>query len=445
MAISLLTLLAYLFLVELPQERKKQDADLNAKKVLSLDEAAVKAIQIRYPDQAIQLEKNPENHWQITSPLVAEADDREVKSVLSTVMDMRLTRVVEERNQDPAQYGFDHPPVEVTLILPDKEEQITVGDDGPVANTLYVKRGSDQRVVLAEQWIKGSLTRTLFDLRNKNILTINRDKVTELQLDFPKLSFPMAKEQSASGGQWMLKAPKTLKADNDTISNLLLLLQNLRATGFVDFEEEKALARKELKKAELTVSLMEEGKNPTASFYRTREKGVLFAVTTPDRPLYRISDTVLTDFKPDLFHYQDKRLLAFDQDKVKEIEVKTPSESYRLKQMRGTWVIEGETGELDQEAVTRFLNHLSMVRAQKRPDPPVLASTAGFEQPSTEVRLTDSAGQVLGELKVGSEAQGMLYAMGAPELGITLLNKDILDNIPKKNELMKPKKEEGQG
>src|SRR3972149_4403612 len=131
MTLILLALLAYLFLVEFPRERKKQEADLNAKKVFSLDEAAVKAIQIRYPDRVIQLEKNPENRWQITNPLIAEADDREVKSVLSTVVDMRLTRVVEERNQDPAQYGFDHPPVEVTLILPDKEEQVIIGNDGP--------------------------------------------------------------------------------------------------------------------------------------------------------------------------------------------------------------------------------------------------------------------------------------------------------------------------
>lgn len=437
MAIILLTLLTYLFLVEFPQERKRQEADLNAEKVFSLDEAAVKAIQIRYPDQVIQLEKNPENRWQITSPLIAEADDREVKSVLSTVVDMRLTRVVEERNQDPAQYGFDHPPVEITLILTDKEERVILGDDGPVANTLFVKRGSDQRVVLAEQWVKGSLTRSLVALRDKTVLPVNRDKVTDLELDLPQQDFSLSKEKD----QWMLKEPKALRADNDTISNLLVSLQNLRATDFVDLEEEKEKARKELKKAELTVSLRDEGKDHSVSFYRTKKKGVLLAVTAPDRSLYRISDTVLTGFKPDLFYYQDKRLLAFDQDKVKEIEVKTPSESYRLKQMNGTWSIEGESGELDTEAVTRFLSHLTVVKAQQQPDSPILPVAAGLDPPATEVRLMDASGQILGELKVGNEVERMLYATGVPELGITLISKDILDNIPKKNELMKQKKE----
>ena len=445
MTLILLALLACLFLVEFPRERKKQEADLNAKKVFSLDEAAVKAIQIRYPDRVIQLEKNPENRWQITNPLIAEADDREVKSVLSTVVDMRLTRVVEERNQDPAQYGFDHPPVEVTLILPDKEEQVIIGNDGPVANTLYVKRGSDQRVMLAEQWVKGSLVRTLFDLRNKNVLPMDRDKVAELKLDFPKLGFLMAKERSDSGGQWRLKAPKTLKADDDTISNLLLLLQNLRATGFIDNEQEKSATRKEFKKAELTVSLRDEGKDHSVSFYRTKEKGVLLAVTTPDRPLYRISDAVLTDFKPDLFYYQDKRLLALDQEKVQGIEVKTASEFYRLKQTSGVWFIEGEPGELDTDAVTRFLSHLTVVKAQQQPDSPILPVAAGLDPPATEVKLMDASGQTLGALKVGSEAQGMLYAMGVPELGITLISKDILDNIPKKSELIKPKPKENNG
>ncbi|HLB94950.1 MAG TPA: DUF4340 domain-containing protein, partial [Nitrospiria bacterium] len=289
----------------------------------------------------------------------------------------------------------------------------------------------------------------LFDLRNKNVLPMDRDKVAELKLDFPKLGFLMAKEQSSasggSGGQWMLKAPKTLKADDDTINNLLLLLQNLRATGFIDNEQERSATRKEFKKAELTVSLRDEGKDHSVSFYRTKEKGVLLAVTTPDRPLYRISDTVLTDFKADLFYYQDKRLLAFDQEKVQDIEVKTPSESYRLKQTSGVWFIEGEVGELDTDAVTRFLSHLTVVGAQQQPDSQILPVAAGLDPPATEVKLMDASGQTLGALKVGSEAQGMLYAMGVPELGITLISKDILDNIPKKIELIKPKPKENNG
>jgi hypothetical protein len=434
MGILLLGLVAYLFFVEFPQQQKKQEAESKAKKVFEIDETTAQAIRIRYPDLEIKLEKTPENRWNITHPVAAEADDREVKSLLSTVVDMRLTRVVEERNQDPAQYGFDHPPVEITLTLPGHEEQVVVGEDGPVANTLFVKRGSDQRVMLVEQWVKGALTRSLLDLRDKTVLPMDRDKVTELVLHLPQKDFSFDKEND----QWMLKEPKTLRADNDTIRNLLAALQNLRATDFVDSEEEKEKTRKEFKKPEWIVTLKEEAKNPTVSFYRAKDKRTLFAVTAPDRPLYRISDAILTDFKSDLFYYQDKRLLLFDPDQVQVIEVKTESESYKLKKTENAWSLEGESGELDSDAVTGFLNHLKLLRAQEQPVSPVQPKASGLDPVTTEVRLFNGQGQSLGELKVGKEERGKLYATGVPELGITLITKDILDNIPKKSELMKP-------
>jgi hypothetical protein len=447
MAIILLALVGYLFFVEFPQEQKKQEADLKAQKVLSLDEAAVKALKIRYPDREIQLEKTPEHQWWITSPLVAEADDGEVKRLVSTIAEMRLTRIIEDQNQDPAPYGFDHPQVEVTLTLEnikdsqqgDKQEKIILGDNGPVLNTLYIKRGSDQRVVLVDQGVKSSLILTLSDLRNKTVLPMDRNKVTELKLDFQKQSLLFAKE----GEQWMIKQPKAIKADNSTISRLLLTLENLRATGFVDLEREKTKTRNRFKGPELILSLKEEGENPTVSFYRTGEKGHTFAVTVPERPIYQVPDAALNDFPPDLFHYQDKHLLLFEQEKVKEIEVKTPSESYRLKQKDRSWTVEGEAGTVDQEAVNRFFNSLKFAEAQRQPDPPILPEKAGLAPSTTHIQLMDSEGQTLARLEVGSEAGGLLYTRGIPELGITLINKNILDNIPKKSELIKPQKKEG--
>jgi hypothetical protein len=359
---------------------------------------------------------------------------------------MRLTRIIEDQNQDPAPYGFDHPQVEVTLTLEnikdsqqgDKQEKIILGDNGPVLNTLYIKRGSDQRVVLVDQGVKGSLILTLSDLRNKTVLPMDRNKVTELKLDFQKQSLLFAKE----GEQWMIKQPKAIKADNSTISRLLLTLENLRATGFVDLEREKTKTRNRFKGPELILSLKEEGKNPTVSFYRTGEKGHTFAVTVPERPIYQVPDAALNDFPPDLFHYQDKHLLPFEQEKVKEIEVKTPFESYRLKQKDRSWTVEGEAGTVDQEAVNRFLNSLKFAEAQRQPDPPILPEKAGLAPSTTHIQLTDSEGQTLARLEVGGETQGMLYARGTPELGISLTNKNILNNIPKKNELIKPQKKE---
>jgi len=446
LAAVLLLLAAYLIVVEIPQRKKAGEAEQNADRLFNFASGDVDTIELRYPSGPIELKKSADGKWRLTKPFEAEADQREVQSLIATVGDIRFTRVVEDQAPNMAEFGLAHPNVDITLTLPDRSERLLIGDDGPMPSTIYLQKDGDPRVVLAQQWIKGSLTRTAFDFRTKIILPIDHDKVDQVDLEFPKQHFLITKQDK----QWQLKKPKEAPADEDALNTLTLMLQNLRATYFIDPGPDHDKTLKGLKKPLVTVTMQETDngakKSQNARFYTASEKDSVYVVTDPGKPIYRVAKANMDELKPELFHYEDKRMVSFKPESVKAIEVRTPKDRYALISKETGWAMKEETRPLKQDLVKRFLDQVEKLKAYQTTEAPVKKpATVGLKPPLYEIRLTDQNPKSPVELRLGKELKGMLYAQGNTPIGIGLVNKDFLDEIPRKSELIKkeePKKEE---
>jgi hypothetical protein len=445
LAVVLLLLGAYLIVVEIPHRKKAGEAEQNADRLFNFASGDVGTIDLRYPSGPIELKKSADGKWRLTKPFEAEADQREVQSLISTVGDIRFTRVVEDQVSNMAEFGLAHPNVDITLTLPDRAERLLIGDDGPMPSTVYLQKDGDPRVVLAQQWIKGSLTRTAFDFRTKIILPIDHDKVDQVSLEFPKRTFLLAKQDK----QWLLKKPVEAPADEDALSTLTLMLQNLRATYFIDPGPDHDKTLKGLKKPLVTVTTRETDngaqKAQTARFYTAPEKDSVYVVTEADKPIYRVAKANMDELKPEVFHYEDKRMVNLQPESVKGIEVRTPMDQYALVSKETGWAMKDDNRPLKQDLVKRLLEQIEKLKAFQVPETPVKKpATIGLKPPLYEIRLIGQNPKTAAELRLGKELKGMLYAQGNTPLGIALVNKDFLDEIPRKSELIKkeePKKE----
>ena len=446
LAAVLLLLGVYLVVVEIPHRKKATETEQNADRLFKFESGDVGSVELRYPSGLIELKKTPEGKWRLTKPLEVDADQREVQSLISTVADVRFTRVVEEQAGNLAEFGLAHPNVDITFTLPDRAERLLIGDDGPMPSTVYIQKDGDPRVVLAQQWIKGSLTRTAFDFRTKIILPIDHDKVDQVELEFPKQHFLIAKQDK----QWLLKKPTETPADEDAVNTLTLMLQNLRAAYFIDPGPDHDKTMKGLKKPLVTVTTRttENGaqKSQVARFYTAPEKDSVYVITENNNPIYRVAKANMDELKPELFHYQDKRMVNVQTDAVKGIEVHTPKDQYTLVSKESDWALKGENQPLKQDLVKRLVEQIGKLKAFQPTEAPVKKPAAvGLKPPAYEIRLTDQNQKTLAEIRLGKELKGMLYAQGNTPLGIALVNKDFLDEIPRKSELIKkeePKKED---
>jgi len=441
----LLALVGYLFFIEFPQEKKNQETEDQTQRLISAEEEKLHSLQLISPEQETHLKKEKDGKWMILQPIRAETDERVIQQLLSTLFLMKQTRVLENVNGDPSDFGFDFPQLKIHLNYETDESQeketLTFGDEGPIFNTLFVKRGSDGQIILMEKGVIHTLSKSLFDLRNKKVLPVNQSQVTQLELIFNERHFIFKKDQDS----WLIQEPREIKADKGKINDILFDLESLRALGFVDSQEEKTLMQESLKIPDLKIIINEEDATFTVSLYKHKQEDKYIALTSKEKPLYELSDSGLTQLTPDIFLYQDKHLLNFEKDQVSQIKVFTHEESYQLEKKEDQWVLNGQRDEINTVSVTNFLLFLKNLEAQNLPESSVNLDEAGLRPPLVKVELNDSKKKSLGTLLMGRVLGEEIYVKGIKDLGVALVRKSEKEEIPLKNELIKKEEnKEGQ-
>jgi hypothetical protein len=414
----------YLYFIELPDQKAKQQEEEKSQKVASFEPPDVVGIYLGYTkrstDQEILLEKDPEEKWQIVKPIVAPADPSEVQGLLSSINSMRIERVVEEKPQDLKVYGLDEPEVKISLKLKDSEEHLLFGDPAPVGSTVYIKKAGEDTVRLIDQFYKTNLTKTVADLRKKEVLDLDPQHVKRLSLQYPKQNFVLANEN----GQWWIKRPIVYRADDDEVAELLDSLKRLKAKDFVDQKRPDLL--KDLKDLRLKVEVEDENTNLSIlSIYQVQDRSQngqkAYAVTHLEHPIYVIESSNLTDFEKDLFTLKDKHLLHFDPDQVQVIEIRKASEeTITIQRESDGWSFEGQAIETSQkQKITDFLKDLSDLKAEKRVDEtPTSANPYSLNPPQVQIDLFDSQQAKLAGLLIGAEKDNLVYARsGSPASG----------------------------
>jgi hypothetical protein len=174
--------------------------------------------------------KKTDGKWQITEPKPYRADQDAVTGVLSTLSTLSADRVVEDKAGDRKQYGLEEPAAEVDVGT----RQLMVGDDTPAGGDFYVAVAGDPRVFTVSSYTKTSLAKSLNDLRDKSLLTLNPDKVSRVEL--LKKGQDLEFDRTKDG--WQIMKPSASPADATAVDDLVRTLTNARmdlsavATGF---------------------------------------------------------------------------------------------------------------------------------------------------------------------------------------------------------------------
>ncbi len=157
-------------------------------------DAAPKILAVKTPDiskfdlkkdgtEQVGAERNGAGQWQITSPVTLPADQSAVSSLLGTFSSLNSERLVEEKASNLAPYGLDAPKLEVDLTQKNNQTQsLLLGDATPAGNAIYAKLGGDSRIFTIPSYDKTSIDKSANDLRDKRLLTVNADKISEVDL-----------------------------------------------------------------------------------------------------------------------------------------------------------------------------------------------------------------------------------------------------------------------
>lgn len=448
MAAVLAGLGAYVYFVELPSERTRTAAETQDKQLLPFEEQAVTGLTVKTDVGEVVLAPDEKRAWKITAPLAADADSREVESLLRALALGKVSRVLEEQAAALGPFGLEKPATVLTVTTGQRQETLSIGDNGPISSTLYAMRASDKKVLLTNLAPKDVLNKTLLTLRKKEVLRLEQGRTDRLRLTYPASELVLYRmeepDRHGPGADkdkkaWKLRYPLEAEADQAEVNNLLIKLEGLKALGFVDAGPPREALLQKLTKPDVKITVHAEGADQTVKLYQLDQStGEAYATTTQEAPIYRISPLAIKDLTKELFTLQDKRLLGVGMDDLAMLTVKTREQQYTLINQNGDWVLEDQPAEkLEQEAadlfVSRVVNLPAEIRVVKQAGP---LTPYGLAAPAAEFTATAKDGKQRGRLVLGTTSGGLVYALGHQGLpGIFQARADLLTQIPAKTDL----------
>jgi Domain of unknown function (DUF4340) len=441
MALILAALGLYLYLIEFPAKESQEREESAKKKVLNVDEQAMTSLIFKSGCEELVLERNTDKGWMLIKPIRAEADARELNSLIRAMVLGSVHRVVEENPTALAPFGLEKPVAAITIKSGSKEETLLIGDTGPLSSTLYVLRTSDHALLLTDLAPKDFVNKSLMTFRRKDILRVMSGEIDRIRLSYPTTEIVLYRVSDKPKPKWKIRYPVEAEADLNEVRMLLFRLEDLKAMGIIDPGPARDALAKTLKQAKVKVTLHASDGDQTVKLYQPDpSSGEAFAETTPEAPLYRINPTFVRDFTKELYHLQDKRLFGAEDTEIAMLSVKTHTETYTLINQNAEWVLEDRpTEHVDQQTVNLFVNRVVNVPAEERvvKQPGPLAPY-GLVNPAAEFIATGKDGKLVGKLLIGDHANGLAFAMGHRLPGIYHIRADLLKQIPTRIALVSP-------
>ncbi len=183
-----------------------------------------------------------ENTWHVVHPVADLADHTAVNALLTTVAEMKIKRVVNEKPQveQLSQWGFDHPRAEVTLRQHDTPTPVTLFFGAPLhedASQLYAKRSDEPFLYAVASADVDALLNNATSLRSKTCFEFFTSAVSAVEVAqgsatwaIERKKFPGAEPGNA---QWQERGTTT-QLDTQHVEAFLDQLADLRITQFLD-------------------------------------------------------------------------------------------------------------------------------------------------------------------------------------------------------------------
>lgn len=407
-----------------PKDATEASADA-APKILAVKEDDISKFDLKKDGaEQVGLERNAAGKWQITSPTPLAADQSTVASLLSTFSSLNSQRLVEEKAASLAPYGLDAPKLEVSLTEKDKKTQkLLLGDDTAAGNGMYAKLDGDARVFTIPSFTKTSIDKGPNDLRDKRLLTLEEEKISQVDLTSKKQEIAFGRNKD----EWQIVKPKPLRADSSAVDDLV------RALADASMELDKADDPKK------TASIFASA-TPVATAKLTAESGTqelqvrkskddYYAKSSAIEGVYKVSTTLGQQLAKNLEDYRDKKLFDFGSDDPEKIEFRDGSKTSFLTRSGEDWW-SGSAKKLDPETVQEFVDKIRDLTATKFVE-------SGYAAPALDINVTSKQGKTIEKVAISKSGESYV-ARRENDPAFYQIDAKTMDELTKSADGVKP-------
>jgi len=363
--------------------------------ILKLDATSITNLELKKKDApAIQLTKNGAD-WKITEPKAFAADQSTVSSMVSAISALNAERLVEDKSTDVQRYGLDHPSFELDVTEKDnKTQRLLLGDETPAGSAVYAALAGDPRVFTIASYSKTSIDKSLNDLRDKRLLTANPDKLSRLEIAGKNGNIEFGRNKD----EWQILRPKPMRADSESVSDLVRKLTDARMDlGASDAAAKESDAAFAHGTPVATIKVTDEVS--TEQMQIRKNKDSYYGKSNVVEGAYKLDSSLGVAVNKKVDDFRNKKLFTFGYADPGKLEIHSASKAYSLLRGGQNWWDNGK--KIDESSVATVISDLRNLSADKFMD-------SGFTAPEIEVTVTAEDGKRVEKVQIAKSGSNYI-------------------------------------
>jgi hypothetical protein len=411
-------------------------ADFRDRTILAFDRKDVTGFEVAVDDTRLVVDQAGAR-WNLTQPVALPADTEFVNEMFEKLGAAKIKEFVAEAPPSRAPFGLERP-LRLTIHTGrDKDRadrSLLIGRLDPERKGVYAMRPGEPSVVLLPEDVFKAVPRNVAVLRNKAIVELDRDKVTRLDLETPKGTVSVAREND----RWKIVAPQALPADPVEVGAVLMKMRALRAQAFLS-DDGSGIPRY-LPKPEVRATLTQQGAPPVTLLLAPspdRRGGVpsAYAALAGTGPVVLVEGNALGEIGRSLDQLRDHTVLSGLEPKdIKRLRVRAGGQTAVLERAGDEdWkMLEPTKSGAKSAKVTDVLYTLRALKWKDIVAPGgEEAARYGLDAPSLEIALFRADGSEIATLLVGKREGERAYVKTKAAPAIYAVDSRALGEPPK--------------
>ena len=413
------------YFLEIRDGKPRDEATADTSKpAFDIKREDIASITVNRSGQSVTLEER-DGKWLISQPLNATADQSTVDSLISSITGARIERSLPASEDDRKTFGLAEPAVTLDLKLKGgQEHKIQLGNKDFSGLSVYGIVDDASEVALLPASVLTNSDKSIDDLRDRSVLGVSQFDIASLALNNENGRIELGKDD----GNWTIKGPMAVAADESEVTSLLNELTSARATEFVS-DASADLSQYGLNKPVITVTakLVDGGERVLTLGSKTDE--LYYAKNQARSEVLKVDSSLYDKLNVKLADLRDKQIVKLNKDDLTRIEVKNPNLTLIAeKDGEGKWLIKSPADKKDKEAQTYKVFDPLETKATEILDAAPASARAKLAKPAVEVKLTDKSGQVT-EISVSSADGDNAYVSVKGKPGVYKVGKQMVEDL----------------
>jgi hypothetical protein len=379
-----------------PEESPDAAADAPPK-ILQLNPADISRFELkRKSGEDVTLQKDSAGKWQMTSPAPFKVDQAAVTSLLGTFSILNGNRMVDDKPTNLVPYGLSPPVLEADLTEKNNAvRKLLIGTEAPTGNAVYVKTDADPSVYTMPSYNKTSIDKTADDLRDKRLLGVEPEKISQVDLLAKNQDIEFARTKDG----WQIVKPKPERADSDQVDEFVRKLTEARMDLGDPTADPKKLASAFAAGTPVATARITDASG-TKELQVRKNKDDYYAKSSAVDGIYKVASDLGQSLDKSVDDFRNKKLFDFGFNDPNKVEIYDGSQAYYLsKGGEDWWSADGK--KWDANAAQTVIDDLRNLAAAKFVE-------SGFATSVMNISVTSNDGKRVEKISIAKNGGGYM-------------------------------------